>query len=104
MVSAVAAFLNESPARIMYGTDDGKEAEPQPNRHIRIRDLPGCDEALKDARKRLPLECPHVDVQALEEIADGWIHPPPRTVTASVLLQLAICHSPAPGPTKRRRG
>lgn len=88
LAEKVAAFLNESPARILLGED-----APQVPR---LRDLPGFPDALANAKERVAAEHPGLTPQDLEIAADTRAAPPPPRIHAGLLIHIALARQGAP--------
>lgn len=77
--------------------EGSKVARDQPcwalSRAMRVRDIAGFDKAMQEALARRESEYPDVTEEQLEQVADGMLYPPPKTITATTLLDVARAHN-----------
>lgn len=93
LLQSVAQTLNESEEAFLYGPTRGTV------RHL--RELPGFDAAMAEARARIGVEHPGLSVTALERAADATLAPEPRILTGALLIQVALHQQRSDAPPRR---
>ena len=92
-VEAVARYLSIDPATILFGGD----AKPEP----RLSDMPGFSEVLSEARALALRQMQSISDAQFEAAGRLRITPQPVTLTAELLVQLALTSARASKPRKK---